>query len=408
VIDLQVHKKYKYLLYGNLYFAQGIVQTIGFVLIPVYFTEQGISPSVISIVIGIAMIPMIIKFIWGGIVDYFIHRGRKTFVVLGTLLLSVALFILSFLNPGEALIPFVVVLLLGVCGWIFLDTSADAWAIDISTIQTRGKINGSMWTGQYLGMALGSSVLGFIAYEWGYNIAFLTAALIVLCILLLPLLTKEDIKIKKRQKMRPIIIEEFKQKNVKLVSAFSTFSLISRGMLVVIIPIFMKTFLELDIAQIGLIVALFTIFSALGSLTCGIVVDILDRKKSLYGFFGISILLTFCLIFVNTWYLFTIIYALVGFLQGGYLAGVTALYMDTTNPRIGATQFSIYSSFANFGMTGGQTVSGSLVTLFGFSLTFLYAGLIFAPVLIILHFIRLPKDNAQRYTNFQEKSENIS
>ena len=408
MIDLQDQKKFKYLLFGNLYFAQGIVQTIGFVLIPVYFTEKGISPSIISIVIGIAMIPLIIKFIWGGIVDYFIHRGRKIFVVSGTLLLSISLCILSLINPSETLISFVVVLLIGMCGWIFLDTSADAWAIDISTFQTRGKINGSMWTGQYLGMALGSSVLGFIAYEWGYNIAFLTAALIVLCILLLPLFTKEDIKIKKRQKMRPIIIEEFKQKNVKLVSAFSTFALISRGMLIVIIPVFMKIFLELDIVQIGLIVALFTIFSALGSLTCGIVVDILDRKKSLYGFFGISILLTFCLIFVNTWYLFTIIYVIIGFLQGGYLAGVTALYMDTTNPRIGATQFSIYSSFANFGMTGGQTVSGSLVALFGFSLTFLYAGLIFAPVLIILHFIRLPKDNAQSYTNLQGESENIS
>lgn len=51
--------------------------TFGFVLIPIYFIEQGISPSITTIIIGIALLPTIIKFIWGGVVDYFIHLGRK-------------------------------------------------------------------------------------------------------------------------------------------------------------------------------------------------------------------------------------------------------------------------------------------------------------------------------------------
>ncbi|MFE3845527.1 MFS transporter [Thermoplasmatota archaeon] len=393
MIELEKIKYFKYLLFSSLYFSQGLLMAVGFVLVPLYFVEQGISPAITSIIIGIALLPSIIKFIWGGIVDYFIHLGRKKFIILGVMLLSGSLIIITFIQPSVALIPFTFFLLLSVCGWIFLDVSADAWAIDVSNEENRGKINGSMHAGQYIGMAFGSLFLGFIAKEWGYNISFLIAGLFILLIIVLPLLTKESIKTKKRQKMMPKIIEEFKKKDTKLVSALSTFAFISRGMLIVVIPLFLNIYLKLDVAQVGLIVAIFTISSAIGALICGALTDKWGRKKALYIFFGISLILTLGIIITNTWLIFTIIYALIGFLQGGYLAAVTALYMDTTDPKIGATQFSIYSSFGNFGLTGGQTVSGSLVTLFGFSLTFFLAALMFAPALIVLYFINLKKGN---------------
>jgi hypothetical protein len=57
LIDLTVHKKFKYLLFSSLYFSQGLLMAVGFVLIPLYFVEQGISPSVTTIIIGIALIP---------------------------------------------------------------------------------------------------------------------------------------------------------------------------------------------------------------------------------------------------------------------------------------------------------------------------------------------------------------
>jgi len=392
MIELEKIKYFKYLLFSSLYFSQGILMAVGFVLIPLYFVEQGISPSVTTIIIGIALIPSIIKFIWGGIVDYFIHLGRKKFIILGVILLSGSLVIITFIQPSVALIPFTLFLLLSVCGWIFLDVSADAWAIDISNKDNRGKINGSMHAGQYIGMAFGSLFLGFIAKEWGYSISFLVAGFFILLIIILPLLVKEKIKIKKRQKMMPKIVEEFKKKNTKLVSTLSTFAFISRGMLIVVIPLYLNIFLKLDIAQVGLIVAIFTISSAVGALICGTLTDKWGRKKALYIFFLISIFLTLGIIATNTLFIFTIIYALIGFLQGGYLAGVTALYMDTTDPKIGATQFSIYSSFGNLGLTGGQTVSGSLVTILGFNFTFFIAAIMFAPAILVMYFIKLKKE----------------
>jgi len=48
----------------------------------------------------------------------------------------------------------------------------------------------------------------------------------------------------------------------------------------------------------------------------------------------------------------------------------------------------------NAGMTGGETVSGTLVSMIGFGRTFLYSAWIFGPALLILFFIKLKKQGA--------------
>jgi len=51
MIDLKKIKYFKYLLFSSLYFSQGLLMAVGFVLIPLYFVEQGISPSVTTIIV---------------------------------------------------------------------------------------------------------------------------------------------------------------------------------------------------------------------------------------------------------------------------------------------------------------------------------------------------------------------
>jgi len=43
-----------------------------FVLIPIYLNEIGMPLSYITLIIGIAAIPVTLKFIWGGITDILI------------------------------------------------------------------------------------------------------------------------------------------------------------------------------------------------------------------------------------------------------------------------------------------------------------------------------------------------
>jgi hypothetical protein len=65
--------------------------------------------------------------------------------------------------------------------------------------------------------------------------------------------------------------------------------------------------------------------------------------------------------------------------------------MDVTNPRIGATQFGIFTGVANAGLNGGGMITGSLVVLFGFARTFLWAAWVFGPTLIVLYFVQLKR-----------------
>jgi MFS family permease len=360
--------------------------------LPLYLLNEEISPELITVLISIMVLPMYIKFIWGGIIDYFIRFGRKPFIVFGGLLTVFSLIILSFIDPGSALIPFVIIELTSWVGIGFLTISLDALVISTTVEKERGKINGVMYAAQNGGLAGGALLLPFIAKTLGYNMVFLITGLIILPINLIPLILQENKIKKKTQKFSGVLIQEFKKRKIIVMSIFAVFVMMSSGIILLIAPIWMNLGLHLDITQIGLITMLFTIAIAIGSIFGGILADKLGRKTTLYILILISIFFTALLIFTNSWEYFTLIYCIIGFLQGGYTSPVCAMFMDVTNPRIGATQYSIFISLFNFGIMIGMTVSGSLYVMLGISKVFLYSAWIFGPVLLILYFIKLKKD----------------
>ncbi|MCK4827713.1 MFS transporter [bacterium] len=391
MIDITRRSFYKYFLFGSLYFSEGILMALAFIIIPIYFVEKGLSLELAGLVIGVIGIPMTIKFVWGGIVDHFIRLGRKLFIIIGGLLITIGLFIVVFIDPSIALIPFTLFLFISVCGLGFLDVSSDAWAIEIGREEELGKINGSMLAGQYAGMAVGSIVLASIAQFISYQMAFLAAGVIVIITLLFPLIVKETKKRIKRQKMAKLLIGEFKKKQTQVLATLSPLLDINKGLLMIMIPLYMKVFLNLEIAQIGLIVAIFPVTSVLGSIVGGATADKWTRKKILYLFVWINIVFSALLILADTWIILAVVYGIIGFLQGGYTVVSCAMFMSATNPKVGATQFSIFMGLGNTGMLAGETISGTFIAVFGFTRTFLYSAWFFGPALIVIHFVKEQK-----------------
>ena len=365
--------------------------SIAFVIIPIFFVEKGISLELAGLVIGIVSIPVTIKFIWGGIVDYFIRFGRKWFIALGGGLLAISMFGIFFINPADGLILFATLLFIGVCGIGFLDVSSDAWAIEIGREEEIGKINGSMFAGQYSGMAIGSLILALVASNYEYDMSFLLAGIIFIVIIIFPLAISEKKAVVKRQRIAKILIGEFKKKQTQIRAILTPLLWINRGLLVLAVPLYMKVVLNLDIAQIGIIVAIFPITSALGSIISGFVADRLPRKRVLFIFVIFSAFLSASFIFANTWIILAVIYGLYGFLQGGIITINCSMLMDITNPKVGGSQFSILTSLGNAGMLTGESISGKLVSLFGFTGTFLYSAWVFGPALLVLSFVRMRK-----------------
>ena len=395
MIDITKHSFLKYSLFGNLYFSEGLMIAITTVVTSLYLREKAVPIPLTTLIVGIVNIPWMLKFIWGPIVDRFIRFGRKTFIIFGGLLTVSSMFLVSMVDPGVSLIPFTLLIFLGHIGIGFIDVSTDAWAIDVSTDKDRGKINGSMFAGQYSAWAIGAALLPFIGSNFGYGYAYFTNGLIILLILIFPFLVKETIKFKSRQKIASLVKKEFKKKTTQLIAIFSPIVFMNEGMLSFIMPIYMRDSLGISDVQIGLISMIPPIFLAVGAVAGGIITDKIGRKLTLYIFIGLNTIFTASLIFTNNWLNLSIVYGIIGFMMGAHSTVSCALFMDVTNPRIGATQYGIFTGIANVGLNGGGMITGSMVATIGFARTFLYSAWVFGPALLILHFIKL-KEHIKR------------
>jgi MFS family permease len=379
----------KYFLFADLYIAEGLEMALIIFIIPIFLLEKEISLSLITIVSGVAFIPWIIKFIWGGIVDYFIRIGRKKFIIIGGLISSISLILLSFIDPFTSIFTFAFFIFLSHVGILFIDVSSDAWAIDISKKKERGKINGSMITGMTIGVSLGAGIFSVISNNIGYNFAFLAAAFFILLLVIFPLTVKERKKIKKCEKITPTLIIELKKSSTIIIAIFGFFLLINHG-IQYILPLFQKTILNLDIVQIGLISNLGILSAVIGAIIGGYLSDRWGRMKVLYVFITICMIFSALLIFIRRWE-DLLLYIPIAISFSAFNSAYLALAMDITNPRVGATQFSIITSFANLGEWFGTTISGGLVVMLGFNRVFLYSALALGPALLILYFMRFEK-----------------
>jgi MFS family permease len=325
------------------------------------------------------------------VIDYFIKFGRKTFIILGGTLSVSCMFLVSMVDPSASLFPFTILIFLSHVGIGFIDVSTDAWAIDVSTDKDRGKINGSMFAGQYSAWAIGAVVFPFIGSIYGYNYAYLINAILILLVLIFPFVVKETIKYKVKQKIASLVFTEFKKKTVLLIAIFSPLVFMNEGIMSFIMPIYMRDGLGISDVEIGFISMILPVFLAVGSLIGGVATDKIGRKSTLYIFIGLNIIFTASLIFADTSWKLSIVYGIIGFLMGGYSTASCALFMDVTNPRIGATQYGILTGIANVGLNGAGMITGSLVVALGFARTFLYAAWVFGPTLLVLYFIQIKK-----------------
>jgi MFS family permease len=358
-------------------------------LIALYFIFLEIPVEYITIIIGIGLIPWIIKFVWSGPIDKYVHKGRKFFVIIGGLIGAICFFLLYFIDPSNLIGLFTIILFFSQVGQTMLDSAADAWGIDISTKEDRGKINAAMNIGKVVGAALGAIILTYIAQTYGYRYMFIIAGILILINIILPFMIAEAEKMIRKKKVKDLLFKEFKKKYVKLLLLYIPVAAIGGGIINFGIDIYAKIVLELSDFQIGLLAASMFLCAVPGSILAGFISDKFGRKLAIY-IFNIAFTII-VIIFVSTDLLnIKIFLFLIGSFFGfGSNAAAFAFYMDGTNPRIGGTQFSLYNGLANLGFDGAGIFAGSLFVLIGYDNTILIAGLISIPPLILLHFIHI-------------------
>ena len=389
MISLSKHPNLKYLLFGNIYFANGIQGAVGMVLLIVYFTENDISIATTTMVAGIASIPFTFKFLFGPLTDHFIKKGRKPFVIIGGLMAGLAFIPLAFIDPATSLLQFTLLLFISVIGIVILDVAADAWAIQVTKVHEHGKVNSAMFGSMFGGVVFGVISLSQVAKFYSYNLVFVIGGIIILLTMILPLIVKKETALEKTPKIGKLLLKEFKKKNTIIVSLFGFLAAMNFGILLFIIPEYMMNVLKLDVGQIGLMSSLFYLGVIFGAIAGGVLADRFGRKKILAICLIGSMIVSSLLIFADSWMILAIIYPIIGFLQGATtFSALMALFMDITNPKIGGTQYSILTSITNLGDYSMGIISGSLLVFLGYHRFFLYAALIVGPALLVLYFVQ--------------------
>jgi predicted MFS family arabinose efflux permease len=343
--------------------------------------------EIITLVAGIGWIPWIFQFIWSSIIDYFIKLGRRVFVLLGGSIAALSFFFLYVINPLEQIILFSCVLFLAHVGVTLLLSAAAAWAIDIFPITEKGKINGSMKAGEAISFGVTALIFTFLAQQLGFSIIFLITGFLLLLFLVVPYIITEEIIIRERQRISHLLFEELKKKLTKFTLLFGPFVSIAGGIAIFVAPIFTRTVLQLDVFQVGIVSASGILIGIPGSYLGGYLTDRVGRIKTLAFAIILSIFFYIVLVFIDTIWILIPYFVLI-FIGAFITTGLLALYMDVTNPQIGATQFSFFTGVANVGYIGGSIMSGTLIALLGFDGIFIFMGCSLIPSVIILYFIK--------------------
>lgn len=386
MLDIQKKEYAKYILFTSLYFSQGISLAITTVIVPLFLLNQGFSPAVITTAASIIMIPWILKFIFGWFVDTFQRLNKKQYTIYGGVTCALALILTSGLHPSSNLFGFIIILFISQCGIGLLDISMDAWVITETTKNERGKLNGTMMAGFFTGVAIGSAALTYIAEQNSFPIAFVTAGLITLILLIFPIITQKPPIQQKKRKTIELVLKEFKKKQIISFAILLPIISINSGIITLAAPLFMGISLELSITHIGLITTIFTISRILGSIIGGFLSDITTRHKTLTYIVITSIAFSAMLSLVNNATTMLLLYGIIGFLNGGLFTVLIATSMDYTNIKVGALQFSIFMSIMNSGQLFGEFISGPLITILGFARMFLFSAWILGPSLLFMYF----------------------
>jgi PAT family beta-lactamase induction signal transducer AmpG len=384
LIDLNIHKKFRHLLFGGLYFSEGLYQLLLVVVVPLYLLEKNVSIPIITLVLGLGEAPWALKFVWGGIADIYQKYGRRKFTIFGAILGAGSFFILSLIDQFFSIIFFTIFLIIGHIGIGFLDSSADAWAIDITKKEERGKINASMNSGKEISNALFSPIIIIIAITFGYHVSFFLMGLIISMIIILPAIVKETKVERKKEKIWFLMKNEFKKKSTIFTTIYIFLVNLNPGILVSLIVIYGKTVLNLDDFTIAIIGAIMLLSIVPGSYVGGFLADKYGRKNT-------SLLFLIMILFTTLGFSLTsdliptiILLAIIDFAWNGMFSSNSSLLMDITNPKIGASELSIISSIGNAGNVIPSAIAGSLVVLIGFNNIFILSSFVVIPPIIML------------------------
>jgi len=387
-----------------LYVAQGVPIGLFWFAIPAWMAANGAQAADIGYVLGLTGLPWTLKFFNGFIMDRytFLPMGRRRIWIAGAQLVMIALLLgcaVTSPAPTDTLI-------LGIAGFVvnmatvFQDVAVDGLAVDIMPEAERARASGMMFGGQSIGIASATALSGLAMARLGSSAAYLLSAGFIIAITFYVLWLKE----RPGERRLPWSAGEAHPRNREIhVGAWlpilkSTFTSMIRLVSLFWIPVlFVRGFHygvfsgvtpligtgDVGWTEVGVTSVVGTaqlVAGILGLTLGGWLGDRFGAKKSTIAMFLALLAISTAMwasvplwsdpnhftIFVYVWVSLDILMMVVSL----------PISMRLCDPRVAATQFTLYMATFNFGITIGAGVVGFSSILGGLPMMFVlvFAG----------------------------------
>lgn len=375
------------ILFTALYVSEGA--PIGFLwwALPTLFRSNGVPLGEITTLTSVLALPWALKFFWAPLIDVLRdRRPLKHWIILTQSIMGFSLLPLCFLDMQSQFLPISILLIIHSFAAATQDVSIDALCIRAALADERGSLNGWMQAGMLTSRAvLGGGALIMIDTVGLPGVVGLLVAVIWFSTGLVLFTQSQEERVApasegfqafrntlrrtigKRSTWYGLFFAAIAGAGYEAVGAVAGPFLLDRG---------------LDTETVGWFFLLPAVVAMIaGSIIGGAVADRHDRLKTVRRFLLIMAASVLTLAGITLWnpassQFFVVFLSLLYFCIGLFVAGTYALFMDMTDPDLGATQFSAYMGATNLCESWSAFAIGRIVGGWGYTVGFLVMGLV--------------------------------
>ncbi len=370
---MRLSKPLRYTLFALLYFTQGTILSYFTALNALYLLERGLTMTSIGIFGSIALIPFVIKILFGLLSDRVSPFGlghRKPYIFFGLVVQFACLIIVPFIDPRVNYWGFVALAFVLQLGMALYDTCTDGLALDTTPEGEKGTIQGFMVGGRAVGVIVTASVVGLLAERSTWQAVFWLLAGLTLLPLPLVFAAREPARPVERKFDWKAFAAFKKAPVLALAGVGFLFFLIVVGANQLVNPYLQERF-GIELSTAGLFTTVWGIGVVLGSAVGGLLIDKVGKRSGVRIAMAISVAGVLALAFIPALGWAWPIVVLFGVAYGSYQTVYFALAMAYTEPRIAASMFSILMAVTNVGQGVGLALGGVLADKIDYPPTFM-------------------------------------
>ncbi|MDX1448872.1 MAG: MFS transporter [Acidimicrobiia bacterium] len=182
-MDLGLTRRRLFVMFGAVYFVQGVIQAYQLNFFKPHMDSEGIDADRLAVVASLALVPFVIKWVFGMVSDrvpLFGRGHRVPYMLIGLTSTAVAFGVAFFIDPSESFGILATMVLAATFFMALFDTTADALAVDAVPAIDHGPVQAWMNGGRAIGLVAVSLGFGLVADAFGYRYIFAVIALLLL------------------------------------------------------------------------------------------------------------------------------------------------------------------------------------------------------------------------------------